>query len=221
MIKEKEIIKKIDEMEEKIDNQNKFIEKIKTSLPKYGLDLKNLKTTPHVIEKNILVEKTNIVRDEGKRNSNTNTNSTEKQIENQITEESLSKKETKFPCLNHIDSNHLQDIPQYARGRVSIEKINEAIDEMNKIVSTKYSLLELPLSKLSESNLSKRRSFLNQEKSLSKYYRDSIKKPFFFSEADLKGTKMGLDATSKNIIQILKHIGYLKEYVGKLYVFIL
>ena len=112
--------------------------------------------------------------------------------------------------IEHITKEELSSVPNYAKGRVSLEKVNEAINEINKIIHIKYTLLETPFHQLTEAQVAKVKEHRNLQSK-------EIENQFFFIESDLKGTKVGMDATSKSILQILKHIGKLKA-IGKLFV---
>lgn len=94
------------------------------------------------------------------------------------------------------------------KGRLTLEKINKAIDEIQKIIETKYKLLNTPFSKLSGERLKKYREYKEQETK-------ETKKVFFFMDSDLKNSKeIKFNATGTSVFAVLRHTNRIKEIGG-------
>ena len=52
--------------------------------------------------------------------------------------------------ITPVTPEEFDTIPKYMKGRLSAEKINEAIDELNRALSEKYKLLRQPVTKLTD-----------------------------------------------------------------------
>ena len=112
--------------------------------------------------------------------------------------------------IQYLTKKELENVPSYAKGRVTLEKVNAAINVLNDVVTKKYALLSTPLHQLTEQQVGR----IREHKKLDC---EETHNQLFFTENDLKGSKIGSDATSKAILQVLKYSGRLKS-VGKLFV---
>ena len=98
-------------------------------------------------------------------------------------------------------------MPKYMAGRLTPEKLNAAIEELQAIIDDKYRLLHSAHGKLSEKLLKKQRAWREQESK-------ETKGAYFFTENDVReGPQLHvrLDGTSgKGTLATLVHLQRLK-----------
>jgi hypothetical protein len=58
----------------------------------------------------------------------------------------------RIPLIAHVTEDELRKVPSYVRNRVTCDKINDAIDEIQHFLQTKYYLLSQPASRLRGTN---------------------------------------------------------------------
>ncbi|VVB06425.1 unnamed protein product [Arabis nemorensis] len=109
------------------------------------------------------------------------------------------------PPLWYITVDELNSLSSYMRGRLTLEKVNAAINDMASYAETNAHLISAPKQKLAE-NL--------WEKALK--LRDIVttgvlKGKHFFLETDMKGPMLKLDNTGKAILTVLRHLGRISE----------
>lgn len=51
-------------------------------------------------------------------------------------------------CLCFLSS--IFAVPHYQKGRLTLDKVNSAVDDINNIVEEKYKLLRIPVTKMNE-----------------------------------------------------------------------
>ncbi|MBA0562766.1 hypothetical protein Golob_007789 [Gossypium lobatum] len=142
------------------------------------------------------------------------------------------KKSRGSPPLWYITTGELDSLSSYMRGRLTLEKVNAAINDMATYAEANAQLIAAPkkkvfISKLcgvylcvynlmvSANNFPFMKLAENQwERSLE--LRDiatteSIKGKHFFLETDMKGPSLKLDNTGKAILTVLRHLGRISE----------
>jgi len=103
------------------------------------------------------------------------------------------------------DSDELASAPAYMRTRLSLDKVNSGVDEMQEIFRRKYELLRA------------RNLGAEQKRQQSAYKQLEMEHPklkglLFVSEDDLKSARhVKQDQTGKNILSVLRHVQRLKE----------
>jgi len=115
------------------------------------------------------------------------------------------------PVIPYVTVDELESTPKYMKGRLTLDKVNAAIDEVQKIVDAKYKILALPISKMNDKLLKKYKVFKDMETA-------ETKGLFFIAEPDLVDTahlKQG-DATGKAVLSVLRHLHRLKDLGGAL-----
>eukprot|EP00871_Galdieria_phlegrea_P001707 jgi/Galph1/2537/GphlegSOOS_G1188.1 len=111
--------------------------------------------------------------------------------------------------VGHISGDELNLVPQYLRGRLTTEKVNQVIDKLDTLYREKYALLSKPLRGLSSAEIDKVTEYRNQEI-------DQVLNSYFLSDHDLKTCPLlKFDATTKNTLNVLRHLGRLKEVQSK------
>ncbi|MCO5609897.1 hypothetical protein L7F22_064131 [Adiantum nelumboides] len=111
--------------------------------------------------------------------------------------EFVSQKEKKdevlpLACMSQgMNSNRFPVCFSYMRGRVTLEKINAAVDEMATFAKANARLLAAPRKK-------ELRDFAAS---------DNVKDKHFFFESDMKGSALKMDNTGKAILTVLRHLG--------------
>ncbi|MBA0717619.1 hypothetical protein Golax_005420 [Gossypium laxum] len=142
------------------------------------------------------------------------------------------KKSRGSPPLWYITTGELDSLSSYMRGRLTLEKVNAAINDMATYAEANAQLIAAPKKKVfilklcgvylcvynlmvSANNFPFMKLAENQwERSLE--LRDiatteSIKGKHFFLETDMKGPSLKLDNTGKAILTVLRHLGRISE----------
>ncbi|CAN6476636.1 unnamed protein product [Victoria cruziana] len=105
----------------------------------------------------------------------------------------------------YITNDELESLSSYMRGRLTLDKINTAINEMATYAETNMQLVAAPRKKLSEDALEKALELRDIGTS------ETVKGKHFFLETDMKGAGLKLDNTGKAILTVLRHLGRIQE----------
>ncbi|KAG8100055.1 hypothetical protein GUJ93_ZPchr0013g37562 [Zizania palustris] len=115
-----------------------------------------------------------------------------------------------------VASPYALPLRRYMRGRLTLEKVNIAINEVATYADANAHLVACPKKKLSEETWEKALALRDIAAT------ESIKGKHFFLEADIKGPGLKLDNTGKAILTVLRHLGRIHETrIGHHRVFIL
>ncbi|GMP61874.1 hypothetical protein CsSME_00024168 [Camellia sinensis var. sinensis] len=109
------------------------------------------------------------------------------------------------PPLWYITSEELDSLSSYMRGRLTLDKINAAINDMSTYAEANAQLITAPRKKLTENMLD--RALELREIATT----EGVKGKHFFLETDMKGPSMKLDNTGKAILTVLRHLGRISE----------
>ncbi|KAM3344642.1 spindle and kinetochore-associated protein 1 isoform X1 [Capsicum galapagoense] len=115
------------------------------------------------------------------------------------------KKGRASPPLFYINSDELNSVPPYIKQRITLEKVNAAINDMATYAEATSQLLTAPRKKLKE-NLVERAMELRDIAAT-----EAVKGKHFFLETDIKGPSLKLDNTGKAILTVLRHLGRISE----------
>jgi hypothetical protein len=115
------------------------------------------------------------------------------------------------PQMALLTAAELESAPSYMRSRLDVSKVNAALVEVQKTLQSKYALLHQPAAAV--------RALPDAERKRHAAYRalegEATKGMFFLSEDDLKSANAQRnwnDASGKNILAVLRHVGRLKEF---------
>ncbi|CAG8758912.1 11613_t:CDS:2, partial [Ambispora leptoticha] len=113
--------------------------------------------------------------------------------------------------LSYITIPEFDTVPKYILNRLTREKINEAIDDFNKLLADKYRILKMNTSSMNQ-NLKAR--YWEYKEAIT----EETKGKKFITENDIKNTNLKInlkmDATGRAIFAVLRHVGKLKEVRG-------
>lgn len=109
------------------------------------------------------------------------------------------------PPLWYITAGELDSLSSYMRGRLTLEKVNAAINDMATYAEANAQLVAAPKKKLAE-NLWERALELRDIATT-----EAVKGKHFFLETDMKGPSLKLDNTGKAILTVLRHLGRISE----------
>lgn len=105
----------------------------------------------------------------------------------------------------HISSDELNSLPQYMKGRLTLDKVNAAVNDMAAYADANAQLIAAPRKKLTENTLERAlelREIASDE---------PMKGNYFLLESDIKGPTLKLDNTGKAILTVLRHLGRITE----------
>ncbi|KAK9910866.1 hypothetical protein M0R45_034805 [Rubus argutus] len=115
------------------------------------------------------------------------------------------KKGRSTPPLWFVSGEELDSLSSYMRGRLTLEKVNAAINDMVTYAEANYQLIAAPQKNVAgdrwEKALEIRDIAMNE----------AVKGKHFFLETDMKGPSLKLDNTGKAILTVLRHLGRVSE----------
>ncbi|CAG8589285.1 13472_t:CDS:2 [Ambispora gerdemannii] len=122
--------------------------------------------------------------------------------------------------LSYLTIPEFDTVPKYILNRLTREKVNEAIDDFNKLLADKYRILKMNPSSMNQ-NLKARywayKEAITEETRGKKIENDGFGK-HFITENDIKNTNqkinLKMDATGRAIFAVLRHVKKLKEVRG-------
>mmetsp|Transcript_4263 Transcript_4263/g.8342 ORF Transcript_4263/g.8342 Transcript_4263/m.8342 type:complete len:283 (-) Transcript_4263:1222-2070(-) len=108
--------------------------------------------------------------------------------------------------IRTIDVDELKAIPSYIRGRIDAKKLAQASEEIEQVLSRKYSLLARSTRTMDSRELDKFEKYVATDEG-------DMKHAIYFTDANLREeTKiMKLTSTGKSVLNILRYAGVLKE----------
>ncbi|CAA3028669.1 Spindle and kinetochore-associated protein 1 homolog [Olea europaea subsp. europaea] len=115
------------------------------------------------------------------------------------------KKGRASPPMWYIANNELDALPSYMKQRLTLDKVNAAINDMATYADANAQIIMAPRKKLSENMLD--RALELREIS----WNNVVKGKHFFLEADIKGPALKLDNTGKATLTVLRHLGRISE----------
>lgn len=115
-----------------------------------------------------------------------------------------------FPQIKRVTAAALAECPQYVRGRLTAERVAGVVEKINHFVRLKYELLSRPAKQVKGPDRDRRAAFRANAED------PNVKGQTFVSDAELKAyTDFKMDATTRSTINVLRHLGALKEIRGK------
>lgn len=114
-----------------------------------------------------------------------------------------------IPKIQYITVADLREAPQYIKGRLTLEKVNDGVDALNKIVEAKYGLLRRPMRELTTDDLNLVQGY--HELNLI----EDVENTTFFSSYDIRTSPpLRPESTAKSILSILRHYKHIREVRG-------
>ncbi|WOL07051.1 spindle and kinetochore-associated protein [Canna indica] len=115
-------------------------------------------------------------------------------------------KKGSFPAPRwYITSEELESLSLYMRGRLTLDKVNIAVNEIATYADTNSQLVSCPKKKLAEDAWEKALELRDIATA------EAVKGKHFFLETDIKGPGLKLDNTGKAILTVLRHLGRIHE----------
>ena len=113
--------------------------------------------------------------------------------------------------LGYISVEELKSCPAYVRGRLTVDRVNTAVDELQAFFSKEAAFMAKGMSDMSNVELSRYNMLrdLDVPKALQASYANGS--PFVLLSDLNKAKHCKQDATGKSIFQVLRHLGRLVE----------
>ncbi|OVA09798.1 Protein of unknown function DUF1395 [Macleaya cordata] len=105
--------------------------------------------------------------------------------------------------LWYVTADELDSLSSYMRGRLTLDKVNAAINDMAAYAETNAQLISAPKKKVLILPL----FFELRDIAMT----EAVKGKHFFVETDIKGPALKLDNTGKAILTVLRHLGRINE----------
>lgn len=110
--------------------------------------------------------------------------------------------------VEFITTEEFESVPKYIRGRLQYAQVNAAVEEVNKALEAKYTLLSRPRAKLSELNMKIVGECRRQENK-------ETKGLHFVVDGDIKRwSSLKLDTAGKALLTVLRTLKRLREVRG-------
>ncbi|KAK6918572.1 Spindle and kinetochore-associated protein 1 [Dillenia turbinata] len=109
------------------------------------------------------------------------------------------------PPLWYIIADELDSLSFYMRGRLTLERVNMAINDMASYAEANSQLISPPKKRLAEDLWGKTLELRDIAMA------EGVKGKYFFLETDIKGPALKLDNTGKAILTVLRHLGRISE----------
>ncbi|BBN12761.1 spindle and kinetochore-associated protein 1 [Marchantia polymorpha subsp. ruderalis] len=116
------------------------------------------------------------------------------------------KKKVGPPPKWYLTSEEFASLSSYMRGRLTLDKVNGAIDEMAGFAEANAKLLRTKRQKLGDDIVER----VLELREIA--FNEAVKGKYFFLESDMRGQILKLDNTGKAILTILRHLGRLGEF---------
>ncbi|XP_058090577.1 spindle and kinetochore-associated protein 1 homolog isoform X1 [Magnolia sinica] len=104
-----------------------------------------------------------------------------------------------------ITAEDLDSLSSYMRGRLTLDKVNAAVNDMATYADANAQLIAAPKKKLAEDTWE--RALELRDIAMT----EAVKGKHFFLETDMKGPGLKLDNTGKAILTVLRHLGRVHE----------
>ncbi|KAL6128979.1 hypothetical protein ACLB2K_072332 [Fragaria x ananassa] len=109
------------------------------------------------------------------------------------------------PPLWFLSAEELDSLSSYMRGRLTLEKVNAAINDMATYAEANYQLIAAPKKNVAGDRWEKALEIRDIA------MHEAVKGKHFFLETDMKGPSLKLDNTGKAILTVLRHLGRVSE----------
>ncbi len=103
-----------------------------------------------------------------------------------------------------LSADEFEALPKYLRGRITIERVNGLLEELNKVFCEKYTLLKANPAKLPFDQRQRHHDWKIQET-------EDTKGRYFVTDSDLKGKHFRMDQSGRNILTLIRQAGRFKE----------
>lgn len=114
------------------------------------------------------------------------------------------------PEIRLVSESELAQAPQYVKGRLTTDRIAGVVAILNEVLGSKYRLLARPPRTLGTDEITRCQEFMSVEAECT----ELGGRPFF-TDADIKSEGRSMDSTTKSVINVLRHVGAMKELRGK------
>ncbi|KAM5554811.1 hypothetical protein ABKV19_022965 [Rosa sericea] len=115
------------------------------------------------------------------------------------------KKGRSTPPLWFVSAEELDSLSSYMRGRLTLEKVNAAINDMATYAEANYQLIAAPKKNVAGDRWEKALEIRDIA------MHEAVKGKHFFLETDMKGPSLKLDNSGKAILTVLRHLGRVSE----------
>mmetsp|Transcript_57915 Transcript_57915/g.92004 ORF Transcript_57915/g.92004 Transcript_57915/m.92004 type:complete len:331 (+) Transcript_57915:32-1024(+) len=114
-----------------------------------------------------------------------------------------------IPQIEIVGKDEFDAVPKYAKGRLTQSRLNDAINEFNHELMTKYKILHMNPSKMQKHQYDLHERYVKQESNETKHCH-------WLSVEDLKDApSFSADATGKAIFNVMRHLKRVKMIGGR------
>ena len=119
------------------------------------------------------------------------------------------KSRQQMPQIETVGRDEFESVPKYVKGRLTQKRLNDAINEFNACVLSKYRVLSMKPSTMSKNQFDFYEKFAKEETAETKKFK-------WLNGDDLRNTKnFTFDQTGKAIFNVMRHLKRIKMISGK------
>lgn len=114
------------------------------------------------------------------------------------------------PKIEYVSKGELDSISGFMKGRLTLDRINASVDDINTVIAGKARILATPMAKLTGLDLKRYKAHKDTET-------PECKGHHYFVEDDIKNAKLPtfkMDPAGRSILTILRTLGRLREIRG-------
>ena len=118
--------------------------------------------------------------------------------------------QTETPQIEIIGADEFDSVPKYVKGRLTQNRCNDAINEFNKELTSKYRILQMNPSKMQKYQFDLHERYIRQDTK-------ETKNCYWLNHDDFKtsSTNFTFDQTGKAIFNVLRHLKRIRMISGK------
>ncbi|XP_071545992.1 SKA complex subunit 1-like [Panulirus ornatus] len=117
-------------------------------------------------------------------------------------------KAKQIPVIDYVTVEEFESVSKYLRGRLQYDQINNAVDQVNKTLETKYALMSRPRSKVSEIDMRIVTACKRQEN-------QETRGLHFVVDDDIKRwSRLKMDSTGRSQLTLLRTLKRVREVRG-------
>ncbi|CAL4115155.1 unnamed protein product, partial [Meganyctiphanes norvegica] len=193
MTRAKQDLKYSVKLKEKMLNLSKRLDHMKTNLPHH---LPTNKSTGSSASAKVKEEVNNAKDNKENVSPQKTLNNQNKSATKQIT------------IIEYITVEEFESVPKYIRGRLQYDQVNNIVDQINKTLEAKYTLLRKPRAKASDVEMKQITACKRQEN-------NETKGLYFVVDEDLKRwSSLKLDPAVRSMLTVLRTLKRLREVRG-------
>jgi hypothetical protein len=115
-----------------------------------------------------------------------------------------------LPHIPNVTHEEMSIAPSYVKGRLTVGRAAPVVAALNKVLRSKYAFLAQPIRTLTSDEVTRRHDIQAVEAECGE-----IEGRPFFTDVDCREGDVRFDSVTKSVVNLLRHVGALKEIRGR------